>query len=89
MKFDQKFGLGFPLLADTDHAIADAYGVWGEKMNYGKTYMGIIRSVVPDRRGRAYRAGLVQGVAEGHRAERAEGARRGLTPPSNVSRYLP
>jgi peroxiredoxin Q/BCP len=44
MKFDQKFGLGFPLLADTDHAIADAYGVWGEKMNYGKTYMGIIRS---------------------------------------------
>ena len=43
-KFDEKFGLGFPLLADTDHAIADAYGVWGEKMNYGKTYMGIIRS---------------------------------------------
>ncbi len=44
MKFDQKFGLGFPLLADTDHSVADAYGVWGEKMNYGKTYMGIIRS---------------------------------------------
>ena len=44
MKFDQKFGLGFPLLADTDHAIAEAYDVWGEKMNYGKTYMGIIRS---------------------------------------------
>jgi thioredoxin-dependent peroxiredoxin len=44
MKFDRKFGLGFPLLADTDHAIADAYDVWGEKMNYGKTYMGIIRS---------------------------------------------
>ena len=43
-KFDQKFGLGFPLLADTDHAIAEAYGVWGEKMNYGKTYLGIIRS---------------------------------------------
>jgi len=43
-RFDQKFGLGFPLLADTDHAIADAFDVWGEKTNYGKTYMGIIRS---------------------------------------------
>jgi len=44
LRFDEKFGLGFPLLADTDHAIAEAYDVWGEKMNYGKTYMGIIRS---------------------------------------------
>jgi peroxiredoxin Q/BCP len=43
-KFDQKYGLGFPLLADDDHAVAEAYGVWGEKKNYGKTYMGIIRS---------------------------------------------
>jgi peroxiredoxin Q/BCP len=43
-KFDRKFGLGFPLLADMDHAVADAFGVWGEKTNYGKTYMGIIRS---------------------------------------------
>ena len=43
-KFDRKFGLGFPLLADTDHAVADAFDVWGEKTNYGKTYMGIIRS---------------------------------------------
>ena len=43
-KFDQKYGLGFPLLADEDHAVADAYGVWGEKKNYGRTYMGIIRS---------------------------------------------
>jgi peroxiredoxin Q/BCP len=43
-KFDQKYGLGFPLLADTDHVVAEAYGVWGEKVNYGKTYMGIIRS---------------------------------------------
>jgi len=44
LRFDEKFGLGFPLLADTDHAIAEAYDVWGEKMHYGKTYMGIIRS---------------------------------------------
>jgi peroxiredoxin Q/BCP len=43
-KFDTKYGLGFPLLADEDHAVAEAYGVWGEKKNYGKTYMGIIRS---------------------------------------------
>jgi peroxiredoxin Q/BCP len=43
-KFDTKYSLGFPLLADTDHAVAEAYGVWGEKTNYGKTYMGIIRS---------------------------------------------
>ena len=43
-RFDQKFGLGFPLLADTDRAIAEAYDVWGEKVNYGKKYMGIIRS---------------------------------------------
>jgi peroxiredoxin Q/BCP len=43
-RFDQKYGLGFPLLADTDHAVADAYGVWGEKTLYGRTYMGIVRS---------------------------------------------
>jgi thioredoxin-dependent peroxiredoxin len=43
-KFDDKYGLGFPLLADEDHAVAEAYGVWGEKSNYGKKYMGIIRS---------------------------------------------
>lgn len=44
LKFDQKYSLGFPLLADEDHSVAEAYGVWGEKKNYGKTYMGIIRS---------------------------------------------
>ena len=43
-KFDQKHGLGFPLLADGDHAVAEAYGVWGEKSMYGRRYMGIIRS---------------------------------------------
>ena len=43
-KFDDKYGLGFPLLADEDHAVAEAYSVWGEKKNYGKTSMGIIRS---------------------------------------------
>ena len=43
-KFDDKHGLGFPLLADEDHAVADAYGVWGEQSMYGKKYLGIIRS---------------------------------------------
>jgi thioredoxin-dependent peroxiredoxin len=43
-KFDEKYGLGFPLLADEDHAVAEAYGAWGEKSMYGKKYMGIIRS---------------------------------------------
>ena len=43
-RFDEAHGLGFPLLADTDHRVAEAYGVWGEKKMYGKTYEGIIRS---------------------------------------------
>ncbi len=43
-KFDDKYSLGFPLLADTEHTVAEAYGVWGEKKNYGKVYMGIVRS---------------------------------------------
>ncbi len=56
-KFDLKFSLGFPLLADTDHAIAEAYGVWGEKNNYGKKSMGIIRSsFLIDERGIVLRA---------------------------------
>jgi len=43
-KFDEKYGLGFPLLADEDHAVAEAYGVWTEKSMYGRKYMGIERS---------------------------------------------
>jgi peroxiredoxin Q/BCP len=43
-KFDDKYGLGFRLLSDPDHTAAEAYEVWGEKKNYGRTYMGIIRS---------------------------------------------
>ncbi len=43
-KFDEKFGLGFALLSDLDHRIAESYGVWGEKKMYGKTFMGIVRS---------------------------------------------
>jgi thioredoxin-dependent peroxiredoxin len=43
-KFVEKFTLPFTLLADTDHAIALAYGVWVEKSMYGKKYMGVERS---------------------------------------------
>ncbi len=45
-KFKQKFSLPFPLLADTDHTVCEAYGVWGEKSMYGKKYMGVTRSHV-------------------------------------------
>ncbi len=44
LKFDEKYGLGFPLLADEDHAVAEAFGVWTEKSMYGRKYMGILRS---------------------------------------------
>ena len=43
-KFKTKYDLPFTLLVDEDHAISEAYGVWGEKSMYGNTYMGIIRS---------------------------------------------
>jgi peroxiredoxin Q/BCP len=43
-KFDTKYSLGFPLLSDEDHGVAEAYDVWGEKSMYGKKYMGIVRS---------------------------------------------
>jgi len=39
-KFADKYSLGFPLLADEDHSVAEAYGVWVEKSRYGRTYMG-------------------------------------------------
>ncbi len=52
-KFKAKFDLPFPLLADEDHAIAEAYGVWQEKSMYGRKYMGIVRSTfVIDEKGK-------------------------------------
>lgn len=68
-KFKTKFTLPFPLLADTDHAVAEAYGSWGKKSMYGREYMGILRTTfVIDERG------VVQKVFEkvkpkGHAAE--------------------
>jgi len=43
-RFDERYGLGFPLLSDADHSVAEAYGVWAEKSMYGKKYWGIVRS---------------------------------------------
>ncbi|HVF07981.1 MAG TPA: thioredoxin-dependent thiol peroxidase, partial [Actinomycetota bacterium] len=44
LAFHVKYSLGFPLLADTDHTVAEAWGTWSEKKLYGKSYLGIIRS---------------------------------------------
>jgi peroxiredoxin Q/BCP len=43
-KFETKYSLPFPLIADTDHSIVDSYNVWGEKSMYGKKFMGTIRT---------------------------------------------
>ncbi len=43
-KFADKYELDFTLLADADHAVADAYGTWGEKSMYGRKYMGVARA---------------------------------------------
>ena len=56
-KFDAKYSLGFPLLSDEDHAVAETYGTWGEKSMYGRKYMGIVRSAfLVDEDGRIARA---------------------------------
>jgi peroxiredoxin Q/BCP len=44
VKFKDKYDLPFTLLADTDHAVSEQYGVWGEKKYMGKTYLGVSRS---------------------------------------------
>jgi peroxiredoxin Q/BCP len=43
-RFRDKYDLNFPLLADVDHAVAEAYGAWGKKKMYGREYEGILRS---------------------------------------------
>ncbi len=43
-KFDEKYSLGFTLLSDEDHAVAEQFGVWAEKSMYGRKYMGVQRS---------------------------------------------
>jgi peroxiredoxin Q/BCP len=43
-KFKKKFNLPFTLIADPDHSIAESYGVWGEKLMFGRKYMGVLRT---------------------------------------------
>jgi peroxiredoxin Q/BCP len=58
-KFKSKYDLPFTLLADPDHKTAEAYGVWGERTAYGKTFMGIKRSTfLIDEDGKVARAML-------------------------------
>jgi thioredoxin-dependent peroxiredoxin len=67
--FREKFGLPFILLADVDHAVAEAYGSWVEKQNYGKTYMGVARTTfLVDPAGRIART-WPKVKPEGHAAE--------------------
>ncbi|HKT57570.1 MAG TPA: thioredoxin-dependent thiol peroxidase [Microbacterium sp.] len=65
-EFRERDSLTFPLLSDPDHAVHDAYGAWGEKMNYGKKIEGVLRSTfVIDEDGRILHA-LYNVKATGH-----------------------
>ncbi len=67
--FREKFGLPFLLLADADHAVAEAYGSWVEKLNYGKPYMGVARTTfLVDPEGRIART-WPKVKPDGHAAE--------------------
>lgn len=68
-KFKRKYNLPFPLLADPDHAVAEAYGAWGEKSMYGRKHEGILRTTfLIDREGRIARV-FEKVKPEGHAAE--------------------
>ena len=68
-RFRTKHDLPFTLLADPEHRVAEAYGVWGEKLLYGRTYLGILRTTfVIDARGRIARV-FERVKADGHAAE--------------------
>ena len=68
-KFRDKYHLPFRLLADPDHAVAEAYGAWGEKRMYGRSYRGILRTTfVIDGRGRIARV-FEKVKPKGHAAE--------------------
>ena len=72
-KFKTKYDLPFILLADEDHSVAEAYGVWQEKSNYGKKYFGIARShFVVDENGKL--ADVQVNVSPVESVERAVGA---------------
>jgi peroxiredoxin Q/BCP len=71
-KFKEKYGLEYRLLADEDHAVAEKYGVWGEKSMYGKKYWGILRTTfVIDAKGKIAKV-FEKVKPEGHAVEVAE-----------------
>jgi thioredoxin-dependent peroxiredoxin len=72
LKFKEKFGLNYPLVADTEHTVSEAYGVWGEKKFMGRKYLGVNRTTfVIDKSGRI--AHVFEGVKPaGHADEVAE-----------------
>ncbi|MEP6729299.1 MAG: thioredoxin-dependent thiol peroxidase [bacterium] len=72
VKFKQKFGLTYPLVADTEHAVCDQYGVWAEKSMWGKKYWGVNRTTfLIDAKGRIARV-FEKVKPEGHADEVAE-----------------
>lgn len=72
IKFKEKYGLTYPLIADTDHAVCEAYGVWAEKSMYGRKYMGVLRTTfVIDQKGRIAKV-FEKVKPEGHAAEVTE-----------------
>lgn len=72
LKFADKYGLKFPLLADTDHTTAQAWGVWAEKSLYGRKFMGIVRSAfVVDEKGKL--AGVFHKVSPKDTVPKVEG----------------
>ena len=77
LKFAGKYGLKFQLLADTEHKVAEAWGVWGEKSLYGRKFMGIIRSAfVVDEKGKL--AGVFYKVSPKDTVPKAEAVLREL-----------
>lgn len=67
-KFSGKYSLSFPLLADSDHSVAERYGVWGEKNNYGKKYFGVNRTTFVIQDGAIVKV-FEKVKPEGHEAE--------------------
>ena len=76
LKFAEKYGLKFQLLADTEHKVSEAWGVWGEKSLYGRKFMGIVRSAfVVDEKGKL--AGVFYKVSPKDTVPKAEAVLRG------------
>ena len=72
VKFKQKYGLDYPLVADTDKKVCELYGVWGEKSMYGRKYMGVLRTTfIIDAKGKVARV-FEKVKPENHAAEVAE-----------------